>query len=355
VTSATLNGKACTSAVLTVPGVGLWYAAVDTAEAEALTVGAPATLQMLGTTWQGSVLAGAVVDGRARYQIVAGRGGWGKDLKPRAYANDAGVLVAQVLADVAAEAGEVLATPPTTRLGPHFSRPRGPASFALNLLAPRAWYATPAGAVAFGSWPALPVSKLPVTRRDPATRVVELQVADSFAGLLPGTSTEYGTASDVDLEVGADGAVARLYAAAAPGRRARAWARIIDAVAPGWRWRGVFEYRIVTQEGERLNLQPVRSRADLPDLRRVPVRAGVPGVKATYVPGSPVLVAFVDGDLSRPAVVGFDAPDAPGWMPLTLDLGGPGALGVARQTDPVVAGPFAGTIVSASARVRASL
>jgi hypothetical protein len=42
-------------------------------------------------------------------------------------------------------------------------------------------------------------------------------------------------------------------------------------------------------------------------------------------------------------------------MPLTLELGGPGALGVARTTDAVVAGPFGGTIVGGSARVKASL
>jgi hypothetical protein len=182
-----------------------------------------------------------------------------------------------------------------------------------------------------------------------------LQATDSVAGLLPGTATEYGTAADVEFSLTPDGLRARLYAASAPGRRARAWAQIIDAVIPGARFRGVFEYRIVTQAGERLNLQPVRSRTDLPDLARVPVRAGVPGVKALHKPGAQVLVSFIDGDPSRPAVVGFDDPEQPGWMPLQLLFGEGATLGVARQTDPVIAGGFAGTITTASVRIKAGL
>jgi hypothetical protein len=42
-------------------------------------------------------------------------------------------------------------------------------------------------------------------------------------------------------------------------------------------------------------------------------------------------------------------------MPLQLQLGGPLALGVARQTDPVQAGPFAGVVTGGSVRVRASI
>ena len=82
---------------------------------------------------------------------------------------------------------------------------------------------------------------------------------------------------------------------------------------------------------------------------------GVPGVRAEHALGSQVLVAFLDADASRPAVVGFDSAEQPGWHPLFLELGGPAALGVARQTDPVVAGPFAGTITLGSTRIKAGL
>jgi hypothetical protein len=207
--------------------------------------------------------------------------------------------------------------------------------------------------VRFGARSALPATGLVTVDRNPAARSVTYAAVDSFAGLLPGLQTEYGTAADVELSVGPEGARARAYAALEGGNaRAQLWAAMLDAIDPGRAFRGVFEYRIVTQSGERLNLQPVRSRANLPDLARVPVRAGVPGVRATHKPGAQVLVAFIDGDPTRPAVVGFDAPDQPGWMPIVLELGGPVPLAAARQTDPVIAGPFSGTIVGGSSRVK---
>jgi hypothetical protein len=353
VAAVTLAGSACSALTLTVPGVGLWYASVELAEATAL-AGAVA-LQVLDTTWLGFVVAGGVVDGRARYRVVAGAGGWGRDLPPRAYANDAGLQVSQLLADVASAAGEAITGAPTTRLGPHFSRPLGPASFALNLLAPRAWYAQADGVVAFGARPDSPAVAYPVVTRDPAERRVELALTDSAAGVLPGTATEYGAAADVELALTDDGLRAKLYVGHGGGasRLPSALARLIDALIPGLRLRGTFEYRIVSQSGERLNLQPVRSRADLPDLARVPVRAGVAGYRSNHSPGAQVLVAFLDGDASRPAVVGFDAPDSPGWHPITLELGGPLPLGIARITDPVIAGPFGGAITGASIRIKA--
>lgn len=349
----TLNGHVASAANLSIPGCGLWYAGVDLTEAVALS--GAVELRVLDTVWQGSVISGGVIDGRARYRVVAGAGLWGRELKPKAYANDAGVTARKLVSDAAAEAGEPAPVDfPATTLGPHFNRPALPASFVLNMLAPRAWYAGSDGVVTFAPRPALPASTLPVVDRNSAARSTTLALTDSAAGLLPGIETEYGTAVDVELELTADGLRARLLAAP-ESRRASAYARIIDAVAPGWRFQGVHEYRVVSQAGERLNLQPVRSRAQLPDLARVPVRAGVPGVKALHAPGSHVLVAFLDSDPSRPAVVGFDSPEQPGWMPLQLELGDAPTLGVARLTDAVIAGGFAGTITFASTRIKAGL
>lgn len=350
--SVELNGVPCSSALLSIPGVGLWVATLEVPFVLALVVGASATLKFLDTAWTGAVVAGGVADGVARYRIIAGKGKWGIAIPPRAYANDAGLSAAQLLRDVATEAGEQIDSPPSGTLGPHFNRPRLPASFALNLLAPRAWFARPDGVVTFGARPAAPASSLPVLERNPASRVVELGVSSSVAGLVPGMTTEFGTAADVDLELTPDGIRARLYAAPALGRRTAALARLLDAIDPGRRFRGSFEYRISTQEGERLNLQPVRSRSELPDLARVPVRAGLPGVKATYAPGAQVVVTFLDGDPTRPAVVGFDDPGQPGWPFLTMTIGGPDpAAGVAYQGAPVQAGPFAGAITLGSLRV----
>lgn len=351
--SVDLNGAACTAATLTIPGVGLWYASVQVPSELALAPGALVSLRFLDTVWSGAVVAGGVTDAVASYRLVAGKGKWGMVLPPKAYANDAGLTPARILTDAATEAGEQIQSPPTTVLGPHYNRPRNPASFSLNLITPRAWYARPDGVVVFGARDPAPASGLPVLERSPAGRMIELGVTDTVAGLVPGMATEFGTAADIDLELGPEGIRARLFAAPTFGRRLAALNRILDALDPGRRFRGTFEYRIVAQSGERLSLQPVRSRADLPDLSRVPVRAGMAGLKATYAPGAHVLVTFLDGDATRPVVTGFDAPDQPGWAFLTLTLGGPAALPIARVTDTVQAGPFAGAITRGSLTVKA--
>jgi hypothetical protein len=318
----------------------------------------------LDQSFVGTIIAGAPVDGRSRYRIVAGAGGWGKTLPSRAYANDAGLTVSRILADAATEAGEPapsgltsnsVGPVPTEVLGQHFVRPTQPAAFVLNHLAPRAWYARTDGVVELAKRPAGPFPQAPVVERNPASRVIELALTESAADILPGIQTEYGPVSDAEIDFGAEGARARLYAAPTPGRRAQAYARILAASDPSARYRGVFEYRVVSQAGERLNLQPVRTRASMPDLARVPVRMGVPGVRAEHALGSQVLVVFLDADASRPAVVGFDSPDQPGWHPFQYTMGDTAVQGVARMTDPVIAGGFAGTITLGSTRFRAGI
>jgi hypothetical protein len=121
---------------------------------------------------------------------------------------------------------------------------------------------------------------------------------------------------------------------------------------PDLRFRGAYEYRVVSQQGNRLNLQPARSVLGLPDLARVPVRLA-PGYRADFAPGSLCLVQFVNADPARPVVTSGDDPDSPGWMPIGIELGGPGALGVVRLGDTVQAGPFAGVTTSSSLRCKA--
>jgi hypothetical protein len=111
----------------------------------------------------------------------------------------------------------------------------------------------------------------------------------------------------------------------------------------------------VTQEGERLNLQPVRVSLGMPDLLRVPVRPGVAGARADVALGSTVLVSFVNADPARPVVVGFEAPDGQGFAPLRLDLVGEDdtpaspsdALGRSLRYGDTIVSPLGGVLVLA--------
>jgi len=328
----------------------MWWADVDLTEPEELT--GAASLVFAGVPMTGTIVSGGALDGRAAYRIVGGHGGWGKELAAKPYASDGGIQTSLVIGDAARDAGETVEGAPTTRLGPHYARHAGTASESLNLLAPRAWRVDFDGVTRFGKRPTTDYTgDAPRTRRDRGVGVVEL-VTDDIAGLLPGVTVDGSSpTTDVEYDLDAKRLTVRLWASAHTSRRLEAQRRIIAGLFPQMRYQGAFEFRVVSQTGERLNVQPVRSATGLPMLSRVPVRPGMAGLKAKVLPGALVVVQFLDNDPSRPVVTNFDAPDAPGYHPLFLTLGQEPALGVARMTDPVQAGPFAGVIVLGSTRI----
>ncbi len=351
----TLGGNAVSRAVVQVGAWGAYWIDVDLVEP--VTIAGLTTFVLGGVSFACTVVSGGAIDGRASYRLVGGHGGWGKPVPARGYSDDAGVKLGTVVSDAASAVGETLGGVPTTRLGPHYARRSdAPASAVLNDVAPRAWRVDFDGITRFGVRPTTTyVGDAPRTRRDPNATVVELATED-LTGIVPGVTVDGSApATDVEYVLDAKRLTARVYAGARLNRMADAQRRIFEALFPRMKYAGGFEFRVVTQSGERLNLQPVRTATGLPSLSNVPVRPGMAGMKATVLPGSLVVVQFLDQDPSRPIVTNHDAPDAPGWMPLFLTLGGPGALGVARMTDPVQAGPFSGVIVSGSLRVKAAL
>lgn len=354
--SATLNGVSCSAARVQCGDWGTWWADCTLIDPVEIAAGASVQLLFADLTLSGTVVSGGAFEGRAAYRVAGGRGGWGKPVESRAYLDDSGVSAALVLDDAARDAGEAIADLPSGLLGPHFTRLEGTASAVLNLIAPRAWRVDFDGITRIGKRPATTYTgNAPRTRVDKNAAVIEL-ATETLAGLVPGVSIDGSApATDVEFSIDANRLTARVWAGSRSSRALNALERAVLALFPEIKYRGAFEFRIVNQSGERLNLQPVRSATAMPELSHVPVRPGMAGLKALHVPGSLVVVQFLDADPSRPIVTGFDEPDAPGWMPLELTLGGPGALGVARLGDQVICGPYAGAIVAASARVKAAL
>jgi hypothetical protein len=324
--------------------------------ADDATLSGSVALAFAGSSFAMTVVSGGAANGRASYNVVCGRGGWGSELPAKAYLDDAGVKVSTIASDAASAAGEVLGTLPPTRLGPHFARAVGPASRVLHEVAPRAWYIDEAGVTQFGARATTTYSgNAARSHVDPGAGVIELATED-VTGLVPGVQVDGSLpATDVEYILDDKRLTVRIYSGPRSSRRLDAYRRIFDALDPRRLYRGAFEFRVVTQSGDRLNLQAVRASSGLPDLERVPIAPGMAGLRADVALGSIVKVAFADADPSRPFIFAFAPPDEPGWMPLFLELGEVPTLGVARQTDPVVAGPFAGTITLASARVKAGL
>jgi len=236
----------------------------------------------------------------------------------KSYANDAGITRAKVLTDAATDCGETFdATTATGVLGPQWHRENAPASNALHLIAPRAWYVGEDGVTRLGARQTRQYtgSAARVAADLAQSRVV--LAANDVSELLPGVVVDGITAVDVCHELDGDKLRTTIWGAQSVGG---ALARVVDALTAKYRYAATYEYRVVTPSGERLNLQPVRVSTGMHDLQRVPVRPGLPGCKASHTLGSLVLVTFVDCDPARPVVVGFDDAESLGYLPTELDL-----------------------------------
>jgi hypothetical protein len=348
---ASLNGHIITRARVQVPAWGIWWIDCDLADETDLS--GTVTCAIADKTFHGVVMSGGSSPGKSAYRIIGGRGGWHHSVIAKAFIDDAGVKVSTVAADLARIVGEDIADVPATRRGPHYARQAGLASLAMHELAPRSWYVDFDGVTHFGARPSVAYAgTAPRVEFDRAIGVAAY-ATEEIGALVPGVVVPgLIAATDVEYELDAKRLTVRVYSNAPTTRRLDALRRIFDALDPRRVYRGTFEFRVVTQDGERLNLQPVRVSSGLSDLPLVPVRLS-PGVRAKHQLGSIVLVAFADGDPSRPQVVSGDAADAPGWMPDELDFGPLPRLGVARETDPVTCGAFVGTINPNASRVKA--
>ena len=328
--TATLEGQRVTKARLQIPAYGPGWAEVVLDE-EA-TLSGQVTLAIADLTWVGTVAAGGPSGGRTQYRLVGGAGGWGRDVAALAYTNDAGVKLSTVAADAAAAAGETLAGDiPTTRLGAAWAREAGPAGRVLDLVAPRAWYVDEAGATRFGRRAAVELG-VEATRGPADLSIGRVTLAaESIATILPGVTVDGIDAVDVLHEVGGgSGLRSTIWGKGSVNDRSLedAFAAYVLRLFPWMPYARTVEYRVVTLEGERANLQAVLSSLGLPDLRRVPTRPGVPGVRADVTVGSRVLVSFVNADPGRPAIVGCEDAESGGFAAVRLDLSGTDEAGV---------------------------
>lgn len=324
---ASLSGNQVTAARCTIPAWGVSY--VDVTVDSSVNLKGPVAFVLADLSLSCTVLSGGPTGaaGRSYFRLVVGAGGWGKTIPAKSYANDAGVKLSAVLGDAAAEAGETLdqtTVDQTLRLGPYFVRPAGPACHVLEQVAPGAWYVGEDGKTRLGARPAS-------TLTTAAPRTSELDLArgtltiasPTIAGVLPGLSIDGLTVVDVEHELGEKVGLRSMLWGQRGGtssRRLSAFRALFDQLDPGRKFAGLWEYRIVAQQGERLNLQAIRVSTGMPDLQHVMVRPGVPGAKATHTLGARVVVGFIDRDPTRPVVVAFEDAEGAGFLPTALAI-----------------------------------
>lgn len=316
---ATLNGETITRMRLTMPRVGAWVADVEIDSSSApsdpvvLTLG---DLTLVGAMYSG----GTPFHGRTRVRIVGGAGRWRSHVAAKGYTSIAGgVSLSTVLGDAAREVGETVVIPDDRTIGDAYAREDGPASRLLWQLAGE-WYVRDDGATVIASRPDGAISDaFDVVAYDGASDMITI-ASDTFASFRPGRtvstsvlgSRRIGTVVHV-----VDRARVRTELWSAElGRAVDAAVRELD---PMRRFHGVFEYIVYEHlsVGGTLDASPAFDSIGLPSLRTRPVFASPIGGRTQLLPGARILVAFVNGDPSRPIVLGLaDSVD-----PVAIELG----------------------------------
>jgi hypothetical protein len=340
---AALNDRTITRCRLMIPAWGLPFAEVEIDGREELEDNA-VTLRLSDLEASLTVMTSGPWRDRRRYRLVGGSGGWAAPVQARGYSSDLKILRAKVAADAAADAGEIIDTAglSTDSLGGHWTRPAGPAARTLELLAPQGWRVDLDGWTRFGPPPEAEYTG-DATRIDLPDRAVgRIELAPqqgSVAALVPGAVVDGTVAVDVEHRV-SDGALrTSLWAAhGASSRLLSALGRLIEQLTARHQFAGAYSYRVVSQDGDRLDLQPERSSTGMPWLQRVRPRY-FPGLRVEYSEsslGSLVVVQFLDSDPARPVVTGGDDPESAAWLPETVRIDADGDVEVAGGIWPVL-------------------
>lgn len=340
---ASVNGIAATTMRIFMSAWGCWYveAQIDGEH----TLSGSVVVKATDLTLRGAVLSGGPMKGRSSYRIVAGAGGWGRVIPKKSYVSDAGVKWTTVIGEAANAVGETVSLTTTNRTGSAWTRDEGPASSVLESLAPGAWYVGEDGVTRLGrrAATALAAAVPRVSQVDLARGSVTL-APTSLAALVPGVTVDGLEAVDVVHEIAPAGIRTAIYG----GRGSShldVWRKLFEQLDPDRNFRAVWEYRVVTQEGERLNLQCVRQSSGMPDLRLVRVRPGLAGARSNVALGSRVLVTFVNAERGRPEVTSFEDADGAGFTPLLTEIDASTFVKLGAGVKPAIAaGDLAGGI-----------
>lgn len=325
----TLNGNTAHSCVVYAHETGCWTAEV---QCDADSMSGKVTLDLEGVEFICSVIK-AQRDQAWLHVELQGGAGWSKELPPKAYAvNDAGTKVQLIVEDLARSVGETLGSIElgTPRLGPQHTRPAGRASVSLQeALRGTNWYVDYSGVTQIGARPSRTLTSDAFTllgyKREAHEAIVSVDAADA---ILPGDVIEHELVPEgfrvKSLTLRWDPSVLlQMTLKADDDMDVVSLIQRIVALQLQEKLYGVYEYQVAGQSGQKLDLQPIRTKL-MPSLARVPIWPGIPGAKMTIPTGMRCLVIFKDGDRSNPVVINFvDAADGnfePDLVTLTCEL-----------------------------------
>jgi hypothetical protein len=312
----TANGLTVIAGELREQRDGAWTGRLEVDDESGRITG-PVTLVIGSATFVGTVVSGAVFQGRYVATIVGGAGGLETDLDAKYYyASTRSTAVADVLSGV----GESLDTTENdaallSGTVARWMRVKGKARLALSQVAKEAgafWRVTRAGGVAFRteeSWTTV-TGSFDTIDNDPSDGEVTIAPDDTPLAR-PGVTigghkvaavhTTFGPAGlrQVITVAGDDGqAVGATSVLAAAMKRASESALIYSQSYPS---------KLVLQDADgSVHMTPDDERVRGQGLTKIPLVYGLPGCSAQVAPGTKARLAFDCGDASKPYCTGWD-------------------------------------------------
>lgn len=341
---AAVAGHRATALRITVGTVGPWVAECSLEDDSDVMGRVDVTVGDLTLSGTVSTSNSGVFGGERKVVVIGGANGWGVSVPAKDYHNDARVKASTVAEDAARAVGETIGAfvPVNDRVGIDYVRQVGPASRALEDVAGGApWWVDYKGVTNVGPRNGSTTDAYEVLAYDPGSQRVTLGVespGDVVVGSILSKGLD-GAKVVRQLEIIADAGEVRLVALCV-GTEERAsdlpglMRAIIERATDGRLW-GKYRYRVIRMASERVELQAARKAAGLPDVLPVSMWPGVAGAHAELAPGAEVLVEFVEGDRAQPVVTHFAGKGGPGWVPVSLTLGGATGAPAARQGDAV--------------------
>lgn len=302
----TIDGRGVVRASVFLPRIGAWTADVE-AEGPEGPSARPELVLGGALRLRGTVVRGGAEQDRWRGRLVGGAGGLGRDAPPVALRD---TTLAAALGDTLRVAGEALA--PGVRVegvATRWHRRLAPAAHAVADIAQAAglaWRVLADGTVWLGAetWPEH--RPLDVQVLDWRPELGRAELAGDTLGIVPGQTLR---ARELVLRVGSVEHLAtreglRTVVLAEPdarpaGRMLDALSRLVASLTRRVDYLGMYPARVVQQRADgALDLVPDDAR--LPSCQAVPIRYGLPGVRATVPAGARVLLGYEAGDPARP-------------------------------------------------------
>lgn len=321
----TIEDKEAFDFRLDVPNKGVWFAHLHVEDLEA-TFSGSVTIKIADLTLKGFVIRDHLDKSLRSIDVAGGKAGWRKVLKSKGYTNDGGVEAKLIVEDLASETDETLDkfAVNTEKIGKHYVRVSRIASDTLveAIGLDSHWWVDWDGKTQVAKKRETKTLKEPsdytLLAYEPKDQYVKVSV-ESLKTINVGYSLSndlFDSDKTVDRFVVSVSTMQELIIEcwcsdhnSFASQLEAAITRVAERQA-----NQLLEYKVVAQNGNRLDLDPIDAD-NHPQITKVEIWYGIPGIEHKELVGMHVLVSFIDGKRARPVVVAFAPPSGDDWIP----------------------------------------